>query len=292
MLIAPAAQDWLGSAASPAVHSLYRNSVNLVDAEGELLSVVLPDSGPGPFALVVRPQVPGFQAAGGFEAWLQPDSRVEAGGQELEIGPLQVAYGTAARWNPRPSWDRVGPQTLRNRIVELKTLLIDRAPEGSFAPLVDPAALEPLTGLGAAALAAAAEPARSLLLGLRQGAAEAVGHAAERLAGLGGGVTPSGDDYLLGATQAIWAVTEPAAAQELTHAIVSHAISRTNLISGAWLKAAGRGEAGSEWHVLAIALASGGPVEEAAEWLIRRGHTSGADAMAGFLAAAEVLLGT
>ncbi len=290
MLIAPAAQNWLGSAASPAVHSLYRNSVNLVDAKGELLSIVLPDSGPGPFALVVRPEVAGFQAAGGFEAWLQPDSRVEAGGQELEIGPLQVAYGTAARWNPRPSWDRVGPQTLRNRIAELKTLLIDRAPEGSFAPLVDPAALESHSGLGAAALAAAVGPAHDLMLSLRQRAAEAVGHAAERLAGLGGGVTPSGDDYLVGVMQAIWALTDPAAAQELTHAIVSRAVSRTNLISGAWLTAAGRGEAGSEWHVLAVALASGGPLEEAAEWLIRRGHTSGADGLAGFMAAAEVLL--
>lgn len=290
VLIAPAAREWLEAPPDPSVHSLYRNSVNLDDGRGELLSLVTQDTGPGPFALVVRPESPGFLDAGGFKAHLSPGSPVELDGGLISVGSLEVDWGGAAGWKPRPSWEQVGLSRLRDRISELRALLERHAPPDSFAPLVDPAALEQQEGLSGAALAAAAAPARELLKGLRAGDAEAVGKAAEQLAGLGGGVTPSGDDYLLGALQALWALDEPDQARSLSATIVDRARPRTNRISGAWLKAAGRGEAGNEWHVLAVALASGAPLDEPAEWLIRRGHTSGADALAGFLAAAQALL--
>lgn len=306
LLIAPAARDWLVAPAAPAIHSLYRSSVNLVDASGELLSLVMQDSGPGPFALVVRPATPGFQAAGGFEAQLRPDSPVAIEPGLLRIGPLGIEHAQAALWNPRPAWERIDRDRLEERLPELQQLLIEHAPPGSFAPLADPenwewesrrtAQTQPSgmgddSGLIVAALHAALTPSRQLVSALQAGDLAAIGQAAERLAGLGGGVTPSGDDYLLGAMQALWALADPEPAQSLTHAIASHAVPHTNLISGAWLKAAERGQAGNEWHVLAVSLASGGPIGEAAGWLIQRGHTSGADALAGFLAAAKALLG-
>lgn len=307
VLIAPAAREWLEAPPEPRVHSLYRNSVNLDDGRGELLSLVTQDSGPGPFALVVRPESPGFVDAGGFEARLTSRSPVELEGKLLTIGSLRVDWGGAAGWKPRPSWEQVGASVLSDRLSELRELLERHAPPGSFAPLVDPAALEQREGLSGgvpaagveleqregmagAALSAAAAPARQLLHGLRGRDIESVRGAAAQLAGLGGGVTPSGDDYLLGAIHALWAVTEPAEAERLSATIVSTAALRTNRLSGAWLQAAGRGEAGNEWHVLAVGLASGAPLDEPAEWLIQRGHTSGADALAGFLAAAQVLL--
>lgn len=290
ILIAPAARDWLTSPRGPAIHSLYRQAVNLVDEREELLSLVLQDTGPGPFSLVVRPETPDFRAGGGFEAHLTRASRVETSGAELSIGPLRVALSSAAHWKPRPSWEAIGKAQVRASLDHLRQLLGRHAPEGSFAPLAEPTASDSGPTFAAAALRAAAKPARDLMQAIRERDGAAAAEAAERLAGLGGGVTPSGDDYLLGAVQALWALAEPTEAQRLSEAIVATAVPRTNLISGAWLKAAGRGEAGNEWHVLAIALASGAPVDEPAEWLIRRGHTSGADALAGFLAVASLLL--
>lgn len=337
LLIAPAARAWLndsevqvrarqGSALSDSeipqplsVHSRYQHSVNLVNSAGELLSLVTQELGPGPFALVVRAEAPGFIATGGFEAQLDRDSSVGLDEGRLSIGPLEVDYGRAADWKPQPSWEQVGADKLAANLASLRRLLRQHAPPGSFAPLAEAGAggalrqrekladvqpeqktrpapeeggdnASPEVGVAAAALTAAVEPAAELMRGLRARDPAMLGQAAKRLAGLGGGVTPSGDDYLLGAIQALWALAEPADAQLLSEAIVSSAAPRTNRISAAWLKAAGRGEAGNEWHVLAVALASGAPLEEPAAWLIQRGHTSGADALAGFLAAVKVLL--
>ncbi len=329
-LIAPAARAWLSDSRAQArsrrgeapqsrsIHSRFRQSVNLVNGDGELLSLVTQDLGPGPFALVVRPESPGFIEGGGFEAHLKQDSPVGLDRERLSIGKLEAEFSGAAHWTPRPSWERVGARRIAENLAQLRRLLAQHAPAGSFAPLAgmpmsasndqpdavtrDPSAPIgqvaeaqqpgelPTANVQAAALAAAAPSAAALVVGLQARDPAAVGGAAQQLAGLGGGVTPSGDDYLLGAVHAMWALMEPAEAQSLGEMIVGAAAPRTNRISAAWLKAAGRGEAGNEWHVLAVALASGAPVDEPAEWLIRRGHTSGADALAGFLTAAEALL--
>lgn len=319
VLIAPAARAWLSDRATPArpvlsdsraqaradrgespapltIHSQYQHSVNLVNQAGELLSLVTQDLGPGPFALVVRPDTPGFIASGGFEANLEHDSPIAISEDRLSIGPLEVDHARAADWKPRPSWELVGAERIAANLPLLHSLLRQQAPTGSFAPLAGADAAQSASAhaqeidLTAAALVTAAEPARKLIQGLRARDPAIIVQAAERLAGLGGGVTPSGDDYLLGAIHALWALAEPSAAQALGQSIAGAASPRTNRISAAWLQAAGRGEAGNEWHVLAVALASGAPPDEPAAWLIQRGHTSGADALAGFLAAAAVLL--
>ena len=72
-------------------------------------------------------------------------------------------------------------------------------------------------------------------------------------------------------------------------AITSKAAPRTNAVSGEWLRAAARGDAGVDWHLLAHAIATKRGVEKTMIRLLHRGHTSGADAMAGFLATLSVL---
>ena len=62
-------------------------------------------------------------------------------------------------------------------------------------------------------------------------------------------------------------------------------------LSAAWLAAGARGEASSGWHYLVNAIASRSvkEVEAAAYQILPTGHTSGADALAGFLAAQKIL---
>ena len=45
-LIAPQARRWIEGAAQPIIHSLYRQSANLIDPEMGMFSLVLPEVGP------------------------------------------------------------------------------------------------------------------------------------------------------------------------------------------------------------------------------------------------------
>ena len=97
-------------------------------------------------------------------------------------------------------------------------------------------------------------------------------------------MTPAGDDYLQGAIHALWAKQNEERASRMGEAIAGEATPRTNAVSAEWLRAAARGEAGADWHMLAQAIATNQQVEHTMIRLLHRGHTSGADAMAGFLA--------
>lgn len=289
-LVAPAAQRWLRESRRPVLHNLYRRSLNLLNEAGQLISLVLQELGPGPFALVVHPEEASFLRSGGFAARLEIHDYVRLEDTGLTIGQLRIVTEQLPLWNPRPSWEQIGPERLRPALDILRGVLKQRAPAGSFAPLVGKLEGEDGAGVQRSALLAAEGAAEELRAGLQIGDPTQVGSAAGKLAGLGGGVTPSGDDFLMGAVHAFWMLLEPEQAALLADAVVESAAPRTNRISQAWLKAAARGEAGYEWHVLIYELSGGGPLREAASWLIQRGHTSGADAMAGFISAAQTLM--
>lgn len=283
--IAPRALEWLASAAEPRIHSLYRQSINLIDSNQRLLSVVLPEVGPGPFAIVVARPDPSFE---GFDV-LDLESPITINSRRIEIGPIKVDATNAEEWGPRPDWRRFGEQLDRGRLSDFAALLHEHAPPGSFAPLANDTLPELDQTVQSKALHAAARPAEMLLASLAAGDSAAAGEAAMGLAGLGGGVTPSGDDYLQGAIHALWASQSEKRARPMGEAIANKATRRTNVISGEWLRSAARGEAGEDWHLLAQAVATNQGVDKTMIQLLHRGHTSGADAMAGFLATLSAL---
>jgi len=65
------------------------------------------------------------------------------------------------------------------------------------------------------------------------------------------------------------------------------AASLTTSLSAAWLKSAGKGEAGILWHNFFDALSTADPVriQESMNEILSVGETSGADALAGFIGA-------
>jgi hypothetical protein len=109
------------------------------------------------------------------------------------------------------------------------------------------------------------------------------------LLGLGGGLTPAGDDLLGGALIALHALGGVAPAEGLAAAVLARAPARTGAISAAHLAAAARGLGAAPLHAVLEALAGPGrPDEGALTEALRRldaiGHTSGWDAMAGVVA--------
>lgn len=283
--IAPRALEWLASSAEPRIHSLYRQSINLINSEQRLLSVVLPELGPGPFAIVVARPDPSF---GGFNV-LDLENPVTINGRRIEIGPIQVDAASTKEWQPRPDWRQFGEELDSEALARLAALLYEHAPLGSFAPLASGTLPELDQTIQSKALHAAAKPVELLLISLAVGDRAGAENAAVGLAGLGGGVTPSGDDYLQGAIHALWAKQDEKRANLMGEAIVSKATPLTNVISSEWLRSAARGDAGEDWHLLTQAIARNKGVDKTMIRLLHRGHTSGADAMAGFLATFSAL---
>ena len=289
-VIAPQAMEWLGTARGTRVHSLYQNAINLIDEQGKLFTIVMPPLGPGPFALLLRPAAKDLQKVGGFVGLLEIDAPVRTRPGVLEVGEIVVRLTDLQIWDPRPNWPGLRAALTSEKIERLSQLLRLHAPPGSLAPLVDRAALASIFESGSgedlrsALLRSIAGPARRVLKGLILFDRGQIRQAASELAGLGGGVTPAGDDFMEGAVHALWATRDPEQAQDLSSVVVEAASPRTNAVSLAWLLSAARGEAGSEWHALFDAVTRDAPLDPAAGRLIRRGHTSGADALAGFLA--------
>jgi hypothetical protein len=175
----------------------------------------------------------------------------------------------------RPGWDALRAPALRRCLPWLEAAAdVATAPASRWLELP-------------AARAAAAEIRRAAGTGDRERAAAAVAE----LAGLGEGLTPAGDDYLVGALHALWAVRGEGA-REFALEVAGVAAPRTTSLSGAWLEAAARGEAAPAWRHLCEALASGDEtaVKRAIENVLSMGHTSGAAALAGFTATLTALL--
>jgi len=241
-LITARARRWLENGRSPRILHLFAGVCNLVDASGEVLSLVSPAIGPGPFALVVE---------GAFPAALRAADpvRIDKANGRLAVGPLRVDTGAAAVWPARPDWSRL------------------RSFSCPMPPPLHPALEAPLRGL---------------LHGLQTADAGQVRAGAAALAGRGIGLTPAGDDVLLGVLFGLW-VWQPR--PEWLEVIVQTAVPRTTTLSAAFLRAAAAGEAIRPWHDLVNGAAG------AIDRILAVGHTSGADAWAGFARTAR-LFGT
>ena len=99
-------------------------------------------------------------------------------------------------------------------------------------------------------------------------------------------MTPAGDDFIVGVLLAVWAGRFGPQAETLCEPLAEIAAARTTLLSAAYLRAAARGECMQPWHALfhALCASSTDHLPRATRDLLSIGHTSGADALAGFLA--------
>jgi len=159
-----------------------------------------------------------------------------------------------------------------------------RAPAGGFGPL-----LRSLDEQDGDLFRAAARPAlRLLLAAVQRGERRASEAAATSLVGLGAGLTPSGDDVLVGFTAAL-TVARDTLARPIARA-AADAGARTTLIARTYLDHAARGEYAERVHDLTAAVAAGdeAQVVRGMSW----GATSGADLVLGILLGARAAWAT
>lgn len=269
------------------VSAVFERACHLALCEREPIAVVSPEIGDGPLNIVLGEQPPGFPAVGA-------PVQVSFGREKLEMGWLQVGLDQAIIWEPCPEWDRLRARvaTMRNRLPYLVALIRSVAPRESLVSILGSAAHDrwtsgqiPLPDAergGKECIGSTVGDALRLLSVGWAGDGPELYMAASRLAGLGRGLTPSGDDFLVGVM--IWAWLGKPEPERICGHLVAGSQQRTTALSAALLRAASRGECSRAWHYLLEVLYGhpDGELAAAVRAVLDFGHTSGADALAGF----------
>ncbi|WP_036330139.1 DUF2877 domain-containing protein [Microbispora sp. ATCC PTA-5024] len=221
------------------------------ETEPHVIALVTGEGTRLPNAVVLGEPLDGFSA--GDDGWV--------GDGGIEIGGLGI---TVRRW-----WDPAPP---------LAPADPDRTAEAAdrLAALREASPRQPgLVPGGAPAL---------LAQGCLSGRLVDAVTAAERLIGLGPGLTPSGDDMLAGLLVALRHLGRAAGAPRavwladwLAATVTYDARTRTTPISATLLHCAARGEASPEVTGVLRGVAGHQPLEAAVTRLLHLGHTSGAD---------------
>jgi len=113
-------------------------------------------------------------------------------------------------------------------------------------------------------------------------------HAAEKMIGLGPGVTPSGDDFLIGFLAGLWSTSGGNQGQlSFIHSFgngLMEIAKQTNLISRTYIHHATKGQFSSSLSNLAQAIAFGSEnIRAISEAAMHVGHSSGMDSVTGLL---------
>ena len=263
------------------VLAVFERACDLITQDGDVLALVTPQIGDGPLNIVV-------DGAEELFAGVDPGAPVtlELEEEQLWIGGLGVDLGVATVWEPRPDWNalRARRAAIAPHLPLLRALCLRHAPPDSLLALLG---APPPGGAPAGAILSTAQEAAERLREGWEGDLERLQEGAARLAGLGSGLTPAGDDFLTGAM--LWAWLAHPTPGPLCCALVEVAVPRTTTLSAAFLRAAARGECSAPWHALLAALSAGlseegeAKITAAVQEILARGATSGADSLAGFL---------
>lgn len=239
---------------------LFERACNLIDAEGRIIALTLPGVGNGPFTIVIEGQ-PGL-----FNRF-PPGQAVQANEKRLSVADWQISLQRAKIWEPR--------------------IQIPKSPPGT-APLIDAVkSYLDWPSLSEETMIATrmAQQARQAVMQLNQALAqpanrEMIVETVSRLAGLGPGLTPAGDDYLIGVMAALWLTGR----REHLPLITESAIPKTTALSRAFLKAAANGEFIEPWHHLVEAWLQDDrqTLATAVDNIAQFGASSGSDALGGF----------
>ncbi|MDR7418833.1 MAG: DUF2877 domain-containing protein [Armatimonadota bacterium] len=250
-----------------------------LDVGGRVVAVASGPGARGPLAIVVRDLAALQPVAAGAPV------RIVNGA--LELGHGEVVLAAAPLWDPAlpvlPGAARTYAPAMRTVIATLS----EYAPAASLAPLLHPTGEQ--AGRAHGHLLARCRASLSTIAGALYGGdgPERIAEAVTAVAGLGSGLTPSGDDLLMGILHAltVWPdLAAHTARAALRRATVETAGPRTTRISAAYLEAAAGGLATEPWHDLACALTRGSAhdrLRAAAIGVLALGETSGADGLTG-----------
>ena len=259
------------------LHSRYKNTVNLI-GRGQLLALQPLDTPATPLSVIL--ELPGHALE---RLWIPEQEEIRLRPDGLRLGGCNFCFDPATRtyegrFPPQPA-AAARPQQGGGRIFTVLRSM--RLPESFFSALTEAdQTLSPLSGIPLA---------RSILHRAE------TAHAADdapccarmlcELLGLGGGLTPGGDDFILGVLAACDCAGS-SFAQELRPPLaqlVKGNLEKTNRISGEFLRAAADHEYSEPLLHSIRALAGMEPWSGQLERMAAVGHSSGCDTLSGML---------
>ena len=273
---------WLDRRPKARVLHVFNRNVNLLAEDGEILSLATAEIEPGPFSIVVEREANLGQTTERYFEGLGPSTTVVVGASGLRLGQLNVRVGSAECWDPRLSAGLLHRRPVRAELKLIRNLMTLRETEESLWLALH-------TEEGSLFDRRIRQAWGNMRQGILSENPRLCAQGARIAAGVGSGLTPAGDDFLVGIL--IGLRTGMADPGPYVENIVMDATPRTNKLSAAWIAAAGRGDVGQVWHDLASAMSEGdqGRIVDTARRVLGLGHTSGADAMSGFVATMEVI---
>lgn len=265
--------------------NVFENSCNLVDSGASVLSLVASSIGPGPFSAVVEPASMTIDGFFDFRDHVHPDSKVQATFKMLAIDDIRIVNSSGRCWEPLVNWEEIKAGQIGQFLPLLRDQILEHAPVESLATPILKGIFQ---GFHHQKAAAAWE---QLSNGIKRADHLKLNEGAFNLAGLGPGLTPAGDDFLMGFIYSLWANGELKTRKSAIKRMIQLVSKRTNSLSRAWLEASGRGEAAVPWHNLVRGMIRDEPtvVEETTKDIIDIGSSSGADALTGFVATSILL---
>jgi len=288
--IAPAAFEALRSGTAE-VHSVFDRTFNILIG-GELVGVAQSSVSRNPINLIT--DIPASESMPVLG--VSKGMRVRKVGGRLLIGEvLEISLESAELWRPKTRAQRCLDSELIKRNLKLaKQLAADKARREGLGQLlshIDEISARKVNltpDLNAVARTVLPLLVR-LLEAVKSGDIGSIERVAQKLIGLGPGLSPSADDALSGFTAALWWASHSVnrgvdSVEEINRAIASQA-SGTTLLSGQLLRHAARGEVNERVEKLLGKLLEGAPseIEPLVEQVMKIGETSGIDMMVGLL---------
>ncbi len=273
------------------VFAVFRRSCYLESGGGQVFCLADQGLGEGPLTLAVKiPSKTTFLSLG-----INEGCHLDTDGVDLVVGhELVLTTAETVIWEPDP----VGQTAPQDEILRRLDVLIDQVdpliPSDGLAEIIPHTAGIANAGSSGIvhmnAVAELAMPRLSRLCGgLTRSASEAIDQGVAGLVGLGPGLTPSGDDLLGGMLVALRAMQNTASlfsVDALAGCVTKHAAAETTRISAEMLEQSARGYGSAAQHRLLrclLGVDDSSDTVNAALDLIRTGHTSGWDALAGIL---------
>lgn len=244
-------KNWLRNSSQPKILHVFDEVCNLINERKEIISIVNAEIGNGPFNLVIEEPVL-------FTKHLDVNSKISIEDKQITIGDLVISFAYAQMWNPMARWDELR-KNKKEIIQRLSLLQVDIENESILQfsnPLTD---------------------------AIINADISTIKNISSKLTGLGNGLTPAGDDFLMGAIHATWILHSEKIAKQISGEIANVAVPLTTSLSGAWIKSASNGQAGELWHDFFSALVDDENIYLPMSSILAVGETSGSDALMGFL---------
>ncbi|HCU81286.1 MAG TPA: hypothetical protein DGN60_09025 [Chloroflexi bacterium] len=276
------AAEWLSSNNKAHVFSSFERACNLIDEQGRFIAVVHNKIGNGPFAMVLE------ELPFSLDKMLSVGTPVVVGKNSLTVNTTTIDFSEATLWSARVDWDypKDRPHHFNKNIHDLYLTVQNNASDESLSSML----CSNKDNVGYVCTKVA-EAAQQLYRGIVSDNIQKIYVSAANMAGLGVGLTPAGDDFLVGVMYALWSIFNQKDAARWSRTIAAAAASHTTMLSGAMLQESANGHACEHWHALVDVLCKENvtDVTQACMDILSLGHTSGADALAGFLLSIDYL---